>query len=69
MIFSNALKAHTYGTELSLDWRPLRSWRGTAGYSFIKILVDQSDSTDSADAALIEGNTPQHSVPALILER
>ncbi|MCB1918579.1 MAG: TonB-dependent receptor [Candidatus Competibacteraceae bacterium] len=49
---NNALSGHTYGLEMAVDWRPHKNWRLQGSYSYLRMSIDDSGST--------EGSSPRH---------
>jgi len=49
---NNTLSGHTYGLEMAVDWRPHKNWRLQGSYSYLRMSIDDSGST--------EGSSPRH---------
>ncbi|HEB95551.1 MAG TPA: TonB-dependent receptor [Sedimenticola thiotaurini] len=63
-VFGNGNNAHSYGAELSLEWRPLEWWRLQPNYSYLKVegWLD-ADSTDrTGSEVVIDAASPRHQV-------
>jgi iron complex outermembrane recepter protein len=59
--FGNGLLGTTKGVEIAPEWRPLKSWRLRAAYSYLQMNIDRSrGSLDIGTAAFIEGSSPKH---------
>jgi len=57
----NGLYGETHGLEFFANWEPARIWSLSPGYAFFSMhLHPFTGSHDFTDAALTEGNTPDH---------
>lgn len=52
----------TYGVELAADWQALNWWRLQLGYSFLRVQLHADQDSNTLDATLGEGDSPQHQV-------
>lgn len=61
LLWSNKLRAETYGVEASFDWRPIAWWRLQPAYTFLhmRMLTDRSQDPGAGSAA---GESPAHQV-------
>jgi iron complex outermembrane receptor protein len=58
---SNKLRGETYGAEVSATWKVTGNWRLQPSYTFLEMQLRNGDhSTDTASAALLEGESPRH---------
>lgn len=59
---NNGLEGRTWGWEMAMDWRPDRTWRMQAAYSYLKsdIRSLSGDVFEAGAAARQSGSTPQH---------
>lgn len=56
----NGLKGRTYGLEAEAAYQVVSGWRLSAGYTFLRVILDvKSTSTDSQQEAQ-EGDSPRH---------
>jgi iron complex outermembrane recepter protein len=63
--FGNGLLGTTRGIEVAPEWRPLKSWRLGASYSFLQMQIKRSaNSLDVGTAPIIEGSSPRHQATA-----
>ncbi len=63
--FGNGLLGTTRGVEIAPEWRPTKSWRLRASYSFLQMNIEKSpNSLDVGSAPGIEGSSPRHQVGA-----
>jgi iron complex outermembrane receptor protein len=63
--FGNGLLGTTRGVEIAPEWRPIKSWRLRASYSFLQMNLEKSpNSLDVGTAPIIEGSSPRHQVGA-----
>jgi iron complex outermembrane receptor protein len=63
--FGNGLLGTTRGVEIAPEWRPTKSWRLRASYSFLQMNIEKSPgSLDVGSAPGIEGSSPRHQVGA-----
>jgi len=63
--FGNGLLGTTRGVEIAPEWRPTKSWRLRASYSFLQMNIEKSPgSLDVGTAPSIEGSSPRHQVSA-----
>ncbi|HEX3319592.1 MAG TPA: TonB-dependent receptor [Terriglobales bacterium] len=59
--FGNGLLGTTKGVEIAPEWRPLKSWRLRAAYSYLQMNIDKArGSLDIGTAPFIEGSSPKH---------
>jgi len=62
IVFDNRLSAHSYGAELSVDWRPLEWWRLQANYSFLQVsdFLDHDSTNPDGINTISEESSPKH---------
>jgi len=63
--FGNGLLGTTRGIEIAPEWKPTKSWRLSASYSFLQMQLKRSpNSLDVGTGPIIEGSSPRHQVGA-----
>jgi iron complex outermembrane receptor protein len=62
MVAGNNAEAHTYGAEVSLEWRPKPWWRARLAYSFLEIDLDLTEAPLDIMTKSSEGDSPEQSV-------
>jgi len=62
--FANNLTAHSYGLELTIDWRLKEWWRLQSNYSFIKVSasLDNNSTEPNKTDTLSNGSSPKHQI-------
>ncbi len=60
--FDNNITAHSYGLELSTEWRPLEWWRIQSNYSYLDISsrLDKPSHDDTQSDVFIEDSSPNN---------
>ncbi len=61
----NQMKGHTYGTELALEFRPWQWWRLKAAYTYLKMHLQNYDTSNDPTSEDAEGEVPRHQVSLL----
>ena len=57
----NGMTARVHGAEVCGDWRPLKPWRITGSYSFLRMnIVPSPESLDTTTQDSTEGSSPRH---------
>jgi len=58
--FFNGMEGHTYGFELSSEWKPTSWLKTELSYSYISLNMDNADSVDSNLLPIIEKSSSQN---------
>jgi iron complex outermembrane recepter protein len=64
VIFGSIGNAHSYGGELSLDWKPANRWRISAGYSLLHMVFSQDTANVDTEVGDLGSGTPQQQFQA-----
>lgn len=60
--FANGLKSRSFGGEFTVEYKPYKTWKLSASYSYLQSIVKQGTSLDTADASIVEGSAPRNAV-------
>ena len=62
--FTNKASGHTYGVEVSADWRPYERWRLQGNYSYLDIKINSNPAFKLTDPSVGGASkvSPQHQV-------
>ncbi len=62
LILNNKASALTYGTEVSVDWRPVTNWRLHGNYSYLNMHVSASEFAEEFDSlsGAADRSNPRH---------
>ena len=64
VIFEDIGKAHAYGGELSLDWKPIDRWRLSSGYSLLHMVIFKDAANVDTEIGDLGTGTPQQQFQA-----
>ena len=59
---TNKMDGHTYGAEITLEWKPTPGWRLEGTYSVLKMHLEIDGDENDQAAAIHEGDSPQNQV-------
>ena len=60
---ANKIRAHSFGGEVVLDWKPRSDLSAQLSYSYLQVNATPTDgSTDTTSTARLEGSDPRHQV-------
>jgi len=60
LFYANELHGHGYGTELSLNWKPLNRLKVKGGYSFLRQTLRPNPGSNDTTSSQEEGDNPRH---------
>ena len=60
LYLGNGLDGRTYGVEAEAAWQVVRMWRLSAGYTFLRLILDVEPTSTDTQQAKQEGDSPRH---------